>query len=148
MKNQYTATIAIRFALLLAFASLAGCGDSGPARTAIWGSVSWKGQPVPKGIVYFGPDTSKGNSGPQGFALIKDGMFDTRAKNSKGCMAGPHKAIVHGCDGQGIGPGSPYGHNLFSPYELAIEIPAEGGEINLTVPNSVPPAPASRNEPE
>jgi hypothetical protein len=126
--------------------TVVGCSDSGPSRTAIWGNVNWKGQPIPKGIVYFGPDTSKGNTGPQGFALISDGKYDTRAKNSKGCMQGPHKAIIHGCDGQDIGPGTPYGHNLFVPFEMAIDIPSAGGEFDLSVPDSVLPQPVTNYE--
>ena len=131
---------------LLLFNSI-GCSDNGPTRIAVWGDVTWKGQTVPSGVVYFGPDTSKGNKGPQGFALIKEGRYDTRYPLSKGCSTGPQIAVVHGCDGQGIGRGSPYGQNLFAPYEMPIDIPAEGGQVDIKIPDSAAP-PGAASEPE
>lgn len=133
--------------LIFALVTLTGCSENGPARTAIWGNVTWKGQPVPSGIVYFGPDSTKENKGPQGFALIKNGTFDTRGERSKGCMTGPHIATIQGADGQGITSGRPYGSSLFASYELKIDVPAEGGTIDLVVPDSAIPA-AKNTEPE
>jgi hypothetical protein len=133
--------IAIVAGLSLALSS--GCGKSGVNRVRVWGNVTWKGQPVPRGVVYFSPDTTKGNKGPQGFALIKDGHYDSRDPLSKGCVTGPQVAIVHGCDGQGIGPGSPYGHNLFAPYQMPLDVSAEGGQVDLTIPDSAPAAAAA-----
>ena len=123
-----------------------GCENGGPDRKAIWGTISWKGQQVPSGVVYFSPDTSKGSKGPQGFALIKEGKFDTRHERSKGCMTGPHIATIQAADGENITSGRPYGSSLFASYNLEIDIPPDGGEINLQVPDSVPPAPKTTAE--
>src|SRR5690606_13506637 len=89
---------------------LTGCGEDGPPRIAVNGTVNWKGQPVPRGVIYFGPDSSKGNTGPKGFALIVDGVFDTQGSPGKGCMAGPHKVEIQGFDGLNIRDGYPYGN--------------------------------------
>jgi hypothetical protein len=132
----------IGLAFLSATAAI-GCGNGGAKRIAVWGDVTWKGHPVPRGIVYFGPDTKKGNKGPQGFALIKDGHYDSRDPLSKGCALGPQIAIVHGCDGRGISGTFPYGHPLFAPYEMPIDVSAEGGQVDLTIPASVPAAVAT-----
>lgn len=133
-----------RLASLAALALIgaqAGCGDRGPPRTDIWGDVVWNGQKVSRGVIYFDPDVSKGNQGPQGFALIIDGKYDTRAARSKGCITGPHLAFIHGYNGQGITKFQPYGGELFAPQQLPIAIPREGGQLDLAVPASVPPAP-------
>jgi hypothetical protein len=124
-------------------AVMAGCGDSGPPRFAVWGDVVWKGAPLPRGVIYFDPDVAKGNNGPQGFTLIVDGKYDTRAASSKGCVPGPHIAIIHGYDGRGIAKSKPYGDELFVAQQLPVTIPTEGGQINLTVPASAPRAPAT-----
>ena len=131
--------------LLLAFSS--GCSEKDTGRVAVWGDVTWKGQPVPSGVVYFSPDTKKGNKGPQGYALIKAGAYDSRGELSKGCVTGPVMVSIQGCDGQGIVPGKPYGRSLFASHETSLDIPAEGGQIDLTVPDSAaPPAAASEKE--
>ena len=124
----------------VALAASAGCGQNGVPRNAVWGSVTWKGQPVPRGVIYISPDTTKGNSGPQGYALIKDGHYDTRDEHSKGCSAGPQIAVVQGCDGQGISPARPYGNSLFAPFEIPIEVAPKGSQADLKTPDSVAPA--------
>jgi hypothetical protein len=132
--------------LLLSWVTFVGCGKDGPSRLDVWGAITWKGQPVPSGVIFFEPNTTKGNKGPQGFALIKEGKFDTRYERSKGCMAGPHVATIQGGDGQGKTSGRPYGRSLFASYNVEIDIPPDGGEINIEVPASVPPAPATASE--
>lgn len=126
--------------------SLTGCGKDGPPRVDVWGTVNWKGQPVPRGVILFGPDVSKENRGPQGFALILDGRFDTRQSLAKGCMTGPHVVQIDGCDGQNIRNGYPYGNQLFSPYETSLDIPLGGGEMDLVVPDTVKAAPRIARE--
>ncbi|WP_442483198.1 hypothetical protein [Aeoliella sp. SH292] len=115
---------------------MVGCNKPKSDRMTIEGAVTWKGQPVPAGRVYFTPDESKGGSGPQGYAMIVNGRYDTGEEKSKGCHVGPHFAEVHGFDGQGSeGFGSP----LFAPYSISIEVPADGGTIDLEVPADARP---------
>ena len=81
------------FALL--FCCCVGCGGSGVERTAISGKVTFKGQPVPSGLIYFTPDTSRGNSGPQGFAEITDGKYSTD-NLGLGAVTGPMVVQITG----------------------------------------------------
>jgi hypothetical protein len=67
-------------------------------------------------------DVSKGNNGPQGFTLIVDGKYDTRSGSSKGCVFGPHIAMIHGYDGQGIAKFKPHGDKLFVEQQLSIRV--------------------------
>jgi hypothetical protein len=128
------------FGLLMVMA--VGCSKPNSDRLSFEGVVTWKGQPVPAGRVYFSPDAAKGGSGPQGYALITDGRYDTSSESSKGCHAGAQSAEVHGFDGQGE---KGFGNRLFAPYSISIDVPAEGGTINLEVPADAP-APLAPSE--
>jgi hypothetical protein len=138
--RSFAAAVVIAFLLL---AASSGCSNNGSQRVAVWGDVTWKDKPVPTGIVYFSPDTKKGNKGPQGFALIKNGHYDSRDARSKGCVTGPQVVIVQGCNGEGISGTFPYGRPLFASYEMPVEVSAEGGQMDLKIPDSVPPATAA-----
>ena len=117
----------------LAALSLGGC-DRGPASYHVWGTVKFDGKPVPAGRVYFSPDFKKGNDGPQGFADIKDGAFDTR-KDGKGHPGGPMVIRIEGFDGKSPDPllvGSP----IFVPHEFNRDLPKSAGEQDFDVPAS------------
>jgi hypothetical protein len=132
----------VTFATLAAVLYLinsSGCGKGDSGRVAVWGNVTWKGQPVPAGVIYFSPDTKKGNKGPQGFALIKEGHYDSRDAKSKGCVTGPLVAVVQGCIGEGRSGTFPYGRPLFASHELALDVPVDGGQLDLTIPDSAKP---------
>lgn len=72
-----------------------GCGQAGPKRYRLEGTVEYEGSPVPAGTIYFDPDASKNNKGPQGFAQIVDGKFDT-SKGGLGHVGGPMKVRIVG----------------------------------------------------
>jgi hypothetical protein len=76
--------------------AVAGCrgGTDGPPRFHLAGSVEFEGKPVPAGMVYIDADSSKSNSGPQGFAPIVNGKFDTR--QGKGHVGGPSIVRITG----------------------------------------------------
>lgn len=126
--------------------TMAGCKKNS-VRKDVWGTISWKGQPIPNGFINFIPDQSKGNKGPAAIAMIKDGKFDTRFENSRGCVAGPNIAIIHAYDGKGIQRMIPYGQPMFDgEVQLAkpIEVLESGGEFDLIVPESVKPVGKSK----
>lgn len=55
-----------------------GCSRAtGPKRYRVEGTVSFVGQPVPTGTIYFEADPSRGNSGPIGLAAIEQGRYAT-----------------------------------------------------------------------
>lgn len=80
----------------LVLSGIAGCSSDN--LTQISGKVIFNGQPVPAGKVYILPDGAKGNSGPAGFADIKDGVYDTKLAGGQGAPPGPVIFAVEGID--------------------------------------------------
>jgi hypothetical protein len=113
---------------------LASCSSEPSGRFDLSGTVTFKNQPVPAGLVAINPDFSKGNDGPQGLAEIKDGRFDTRSLD-KGAPSGAVILVIDGFDGVAQ-PESPYGKLLFSGYKLSLDLPKEATEQNIQVPDS------------
>jgi len=111
-----------------------GC-ERGPARRHVAGQVLHAGKPVPAGEIYFDPDVRKNHDGPQGFARIKDGRFDTRDLG-KPLAPGPHVVRILGFDGK-TPPGQdlPLGRRLFREYTTKTTIADEDGvTLNFDVP--------------
>jgi len=119
---------------LVATMFLSGCGtaNDGPARFDISGKATFDGQPIPIGKIIFEPDASKGNNGPQGFADIVKGEFDTK-KTGKGTVGGPHKIRIQGYDGQPL-EGRPQGKHLFLEWPTADDLPKETSTKDFDVP--------------
>lgn len=116
----------------------AGCSKAGPDGVDVWGSVEWKGIPVPSGIVTFTPDMAKGNRGHQGWAIIENGQFDTRKTSSKTAPKGA--CIVTVSDKQpSTDPSHPRGTSLILKYDEAKEMPTASGEFNLVIPETYEP---------
>jgi hypothetical protein len=84
--------------------------------------------------VIFDPDLAKGNDGPQGFAEIHDGHFDTK-QSGKGGPAGAVLLRFEGFDGAPM-PGFPYGKPIFAAYTLKLDIPREDTTTDVAVPAS------------
>ncbi|HVL13077.1 MAG TPA: hypothetical protein VM529_10960 [Gemmata sp.] len=106
----------------------AGCAESGPPRLRLSGDAKFDGQPIPYGDVVFTPDDSKKNSGPQGFANIRDGRYDTSASGGKGFAGGPTVVRVTGLTGEG--------GKLLCEYEYKVDLPRDDGTHNIDVPKS------------
>jgi len=116
---------------------IAGCGrvEDGPQRYKVSGTVTYDGEPVPKGFIMLSPDTSKGNKGPGSGAKIVDGKFETQ--DGKGTVGGWHKVRITGSDGIPTtenGEELPDGKQLFPAYETEIELPKEDSEQSFEVP--------------
>jgi hypothetical protein len=105
-----------------------------PSRYDVSGTVTFKGQPVRAGLIVINPDLSKGNDGPQGFAEIRDGRFDTRTL-AKGAPSGPVVLMIDGFDGAAQ-PEAPYGKPLFVGYKVSVELPQGSSEQTIDVPAS------------
>ena len=88
MRAWWAATVA---ATLL---SVVGCSTEGegPTRYRASGGVTIDGEPVADGSLYFMP--AKGNSGPQGFAKITAGKYDTSGADGNGTVGGPHTVRI------------------------------------------------------
>jgi hypothetical protein len=107
-----------------------GCGQQGPVRFDVSGKVTFAGKPIPDGWVCFTPDTTKGNSGPQGVARIQAGTFNTAGKDGKGITGGPMVVRIEGFDG------STEVRHLFAPYETNIDLPHAATTRDFDVPAS------------
>jgi hypothetical protein len=116
--------------------SLAGCGDGGPPRYHVKGKVTIAGQPVPAGQVRFNPDLSKGVDGPAGFAMIKNGEFDTR-DNGQPQIGGPIEVQIDAFDGK---PGAelPMGRLLRPSYTTNVELPKSDATKDFDIPRAGP----------
>jgi hypothetical protein len=136
--------------LLVLSAAFVGCGGSVGNRVS--GKVTFKGQPVPAGKVYITPDTTKGNSGPTGFADIQNGAYDTSAAGGQG---GPTGAVIFKVEG--FDPNPPPGAEpdvtstlLFHGYEMTADLSGADVVQDIEVPDTAaggPPQPAQMIEP-
>lgn len=117
--------------ILLASLLAAGCGEKGPQVYHIRGRVTFAGQPVPAGQIFFDPDLAKGNDGPAGFAFIKNGDFDTRL-DGRAHVGGAHQVRIQAFDGK---PGAelPLGRMLAPEYQTGAELPKAHGEQDFEV---------------
>lgn len=110
--------------------ALAGC-DRGPARYNVAGKVTFLGQPVPAGMIYFDADVTRNNNGAQGFAFIKDGAYNTAAQG-KGSGGGPVVVRIQGYDGKS-GNDLPYGQPLFPDFRKEVELPRASTTMDFDV---------------
>lgn len=121
-------------ALFLTCISAAACSKSEFNRQPISGQITYAGKPVESGFIVFEPDSEKGNRGPQGYASIVRGKYQT-SETGKGTVGGPVKVKI-----VGLKPpreaSEDSGLPLFEPYEIAIEIAANTTTLNFEVPLS------------
>jgi hypothetical protein len=121
---------------LLVCGCFAGCGESGPPRYHVKGTVKLGGQPVPAGQIRFNPDLAKGVDGPAGFAMIKNGTYDTRDQGMAQ-IGGLVQVDIDAFDGK---PGAelPMGRLMRPTYSASIELPKADAEHNFEIPASGP----------
>ena len=108
---------------------LAGCGGpSGPVRHRVSGTVTCGGAAVPHGEILFSPDGSRGNTGPQGIAIITGGRFDTLGTRAPGTAGGPTVVRVTALETPGGG--------LIAEHEFTIDLPKADSEQAIEIPKS------------
>lgn len=84
-----------RYGLMMAALSLAvcgGCGKDGPEKASVSGTVTYNGEPIPRGVVAFIP--AEGTSGPTAGGSVVDGEFDI--DDEKGPVLGKHLVSISG----------------------------------------------------
>ena len=97
------------------------------------GTITFEGQPIPKGLIFFDPDPAKGTPGTQGFANIEDGRFDTAVPDKgRGIRGGAYIIRISGFDGREA-PEAPFGQPLFPEHELTREFPAQDQTFDYDV---------------
>jgi hypothetical protein len=92
------------------------------------GVVTYDGKPIPKGLIFFDPKTD----GPQGFANILNGKYDT-AQQGKGVRGGAYDVRVNGFDGKEANE-APFGQALFPEYTSTKDLPKADSTYDLDVP--------------
>lgn len=110
----------------------AGCGSGGPKVYHLSGNVTMGGKPVPAGVMFLGPDLKKGVDGPQGYATIKNGKYDTR-DGGRAMIGGPLEVTIQAFDGV---PASelPMGRKMGPDYVTSIEVPKADSTYDFTIP--------------
>ena len=129
-------SVALLTALVLC---VQGCGGTdGPTTFNLSGNVTFDGKPVPAGQIVFEPDSAAGNSGPQAFAAIRDGKYDTTT--GKGTVGGPHVVRITGTEAGGAGGTSEAGPEteeapteLFSDFQTKADLPKELSTMDFAV---------------
>lgn len=130
-----------RFPKALAAATLGllvlGCSE-GEEAYHISGTVTFKGTPIPTGRIQFTPDGSKGNSGQAGYAIIKDGKYDTSEPGGQGTVGGPMVISIEGQDPGAVSTDKESGEeviqSLFLPYQTSAELAKEDTTWDHDVP--------------
>lgn len=125
--------LTVTLGLLLAI--VAGCGRRGPERYRVSGTVTYAGKPVPLGRVVFEPDTSRGNDGPQGFAPIENGRFDTARPHCRGTVGGPMRVRIDGLEVTDGQDAAASGKLLFSSHEEEADLPRADVVRDFVVPS-------------
>ena len=110
-----------------------GCGKPGPVRVHVAGEVTYRGKPLPAGIITIEPDVQRGADGPQGFAQIKDGKFDTRDQGRIVCQ-GPAIIAIQGYDGVSRGRENVLGTALFTNFTKKVDLAGDEPVLKVDVP--------------
>lgn len=131
--------------------ALCGCGDVGPARYRVSGTVTIAGWPVPDGMIFFEPDAEHGNRGPTGFATIVQGRFDTAGSPpGRPAIAGPHRVRIEanahagyaGADAaQGrasVAEQPPSGITLPRQFLTVVTLPSAASSQAFEIPKRIP----------
>lgn len=117
--------------VLLSLLSLVGCGgDDGRSRLS--GKATFDGQPIVYGEIVFHPQ-----SGPEGSATIRNGLFDTANEGGQGIARGPNRIVITGYAVEPVSTGDETVPTdatppLFSSYELDADL--TGDTVNIEVP--------------
>jgi hypothetical protein len=119
---------------LLSLLATSGCGDPGPVRHRVQGTVTYGGKPVTFGRVVFDPDVMQDNNGPQGYAAIENGRFDTAANGGKGTSGGPMVLTLDGFEPIGDGLDATAVRPLFSGHQEHRDLPTADVELEIEIP--------------
>jgi len=114
-----------------------GCGPNGPQRFHVEGGVTYAGKPLPRGVIRFEPDGSKGNAGPVGLAEIADGRYTTDQPGTKGSLRGPIVAVITGYPA--LDPAKEFQAPLVSEYRIETTLEPKGRgpvRIDFDVPET------------
>jgi hypothetical protein len=116
---------------------LAGCGaGDGLDRYPVKGTVTFQGQPVKDGSIFFEPTASVGKVAPTVYLRVTGGKYEVPQK--EGPVAGKYKVVVGGKDASSttVDDGITYTKQLFEDYRFEVEIPPSNNTLDVEVPAS------------
>ncbi|MEW4565484.1 hypothetical protein AB1K70_23355 [Bremerella sp. JC770] len=112
-------------------------GDYEPYHVS--GTIQYDGKPVPSGRIDFFPDRSKGNQGTAGYAVIHNGVFDTKERG-KPTVGGFHRLVITGLREDKQASNVPdtqlVDMSLFPRYESEADFESVDSDLNIVVPTS------------
>jgi hypothetical protein len=120
--------------LLFVCTLITGCGGDKSYRVS--GRVTFKGEPIPAGKIYFVPDGARGNTGPTGYADISNGSYDTDS-GGRGTAGGPVIVVIEGIDPDSKGSKEDpevVARSLFPQYEVQDDLPKSDSTKDFDVP--------------
>lgn len=93
-------SLSVPLVLAVAAIPLVGCSGNGLNLAKVSGKVTWKGQPVKNGTVFFMPDESKGTKGMPAMAAIADNGSYTLSTETTGdgVIVGSHLVGITGLE--------------------------------------------------
>lgn len=113
-----------------------GCGDDRVQRFPVSGKITYAGKSIAVGDIHFDPDTTKGNHGPGGYAVIRDGRYETNP--GRGVVGGAYIARISGFDGQEVKidgePSFKLGKAMFDECTLEVEFPHDAVSHDIEIP--------------
>jgi hypothetical protein len=115
--------------------AVAGCGDD-LKRQRVQGTVTFQGQPVEFGAVFFEPTASVGKVAPTVYLPIRNGKYDT---GGQGPVAGKYRVVVGGMDkskNKVDDDGITQTAQLFRDYTFEVDIPPPNNTLDIEVPAS------------
>ena len=133
-KNSVLRLISMAAACLV-LSTLVSCGDTGPPRFELSGTITYKGKPVPAGYIRYEPLDTVVNKSTVGNADIKDGKYSTL--RDQGSTGGRHRVFVYGFNGIPEPGSGPAGAAIFNSYAVEAELPLETSTLDIEVPEKV-----------
>jgi hypothetical protein len=117
------------WSLLIVMVVVVGCG--GKKQHHVSGKVLYNGEPLPAGVIWFDPAPK--NDAPQGYAIIKNGAYNTGKDGGRGVKGGAYIIRIEGFDGK---PGNelPLGKPLFTDFQQELELPMADSTQNFEIP--------------
>jgi hypothetical protein len=124
--------VCLRFAWavwVLGLVAVAACSQEEKVYR-VSGTVTYAGKPIPKGLIFFDPQAE----GPQGFANIEGGKYDTSIPGKgRGIRGGAYNIRVSGFTGIEKNE-APFGDGLFPEFATTKELPKADSTFDLDVP--------------
>jgi hypothetical protein len=132
-----SSSLLLCLAMSALFCLAGGCGrGDGLTRYRVKGTVTYAGQPVEFGAIFFEPTASVGEIAPTVYLPVRGGKYDA---GNEGPVAGKYVVRVGGQDQSKShvdSDGIMHTAQLFQDYSFEVEIPPPNNTLDVEVPAS------------